>query len=241
MNPEIIARLNKEFDKKNPREVLEFFIRKHHGRITLANSMGVEDQVLTDMVMKIDKSVPVFTLDTGRMFPETYDLIARTNEHYGTRLNVFFPDNGRVEEMVNSKGINLFYESTENRKLCCHIRKIEPLKRALKGMDVWITGLRREQSVTRLATDLVEWDEGNGLIKLNPLADWIEQQVWDYIREHNVPYHALHDQGFPSIGCQPCTRSVKPGDDVRSGRWWWENPESKECGLHNRPNKTTSS
>lgn len=235
MNPDIIAKLNKEFEKKSTQEILGFFVRKHHGRITLANSMGAEDQVLTDMIMGIDKSVPVFTLDTGRMFPETYDLIATTNEHYGTRLKVFFPENTRVEEMVNSLGINLFYDRVENRKLCCHIRKIEPLKRALEGMDVWITGLRREQSITRLAIGVVEWDEGNGLIKLNPLADWTEQQVWEYVMLHKVPVHSLHDKGFPSIGCQPCTRAVKTGEDVRSGRWWWENPESKECGLHNKP------
>ena len=134
--------------------------------------------------------------------------------------------------MVNSKGINLFYESVDNRKLCCHIRKIEPLSRALSGNEVWITGLRREQSPTR--TDLMhaEWDEGNQIIKVNPLLDWTEQEVWDYIRLHKIPYNSLHDQGFPSIGCQPCTRAVQPGEDLRSGRWWWENPTTKECGLH---------
>jgi phosphoadenosine phosphosulfate reductase len=237
MNKDILQRLNKDFEGKSPEEILAFFVRKHKGKITLANSLGAEDQVLTHMLEAIDPSVPIFTLDTGRMFPETYDLIEETNKRYNIQLRIMFPDRERVEEMVNTRGLNLFYESVENRKLCCHIRKIEPLKRALKGMEMWITGLRREQSVTRLATGFVEWDEGNGLLKLNPLADWTNDQVWDYIRKHNIPYHALHDQGFPSIGCQPCTRAVKDGEDIRSGRWWWEQPESKECGLHNKPNK----
>jgi phosphoadenosine phosphosulfate reductase len=237
MNTEVLTKLNKDFEGKSPEEILAFFVRKHKGKITLANSMGAEDQVLTHMLVAINPEVPVFTLDTGRMFSETYDLIDETNNRYNMKLRVMFPERERVEEMVNTRGLNLFYESIENRKLCCHIRKIEPLKRALKGMEVWITGLRREQSVTRLGTGIVEWDEGNGLIKINPLADWTEKQVWDYIRENNVPYHALHDKGFPSIGCQPCTRAVKDGEDVRSGRWWWEQPENKECGLHNRPKK----
>lgn len=237
MNKVIVQKLNKDFEGKSPEEILSFFVRKHKGKITLANSMGAEDQVLTHMLVAIDPEVPVFTLDTGRIFSETYDLIDETNKRYNMKLRVMFPERERVEEMVNSRGLNLFYESVENRKLCCHIRKIEPLKRALRGMEAWITGLRREQSVTRLGTGIVEWDEGNGLIKINPLADWSEKQVWDYIKENIVPYHALHDKGFPSIGCQPCTRAVKEGEDVRSGRWWWEQPESKECGLHNRPKK----
>lgn len=237
MDKEFIQKINKEFEGKSPREILTFFLEKYNGKITLANSLGAEDQVLTDMIVGIDPTVPIFTLDTGRMFPETYDLIQRTNAHYNISLRVMFPERQRVEEMVNTKGLNLFYESVENRKLCCNIRKIEPLKRALEGMEMWITGLRREQSVTRLATGIVEWDEGNGLLKLNPLADWTNEQVFDYIRQHHVPYHALHDKGFPSIGCQPCTRAVAEGDDIRSGRWWWEQPESKECGLHNRPVK----
>lgn len=235
MNNEILALLNKEFEGKTAEEILAFFVKKHKGKITLANSMGAEDQILTHMLVSIDPDVPIFTLDTGRMFPETYDLINKTNEHYNIKLQVYFPEKERVEEMVNFRGINLFFDSVENRKLCCHIRKIEPLKRALQGIDVWITGLRREQSVTRFGTHIVEWDEGNDLIKLNPLAGWTEKQVWDYIYEHKVPYHVLHKKGFPSIGCQPCTRAVKAGDDIRAGRWWWEKPESKECGLHNRP------
>jgi len=197
--------------------------------------LGAEDQVLTDMVMHIDPEVRVFTLDTGRMFPENYDLIDKTNQAYRMKMDVFFPDYRKVEEMVSERGINLFYNSIENRKLCCHIRKIEPLKRALSELDIWICGLRSDQAVTRINTKLLEWDETNGLLKLNPLADWSHEQVWDYIRKKNVPYNVLHDKGFLSIGCQPCTRAIEAGEDVRAGRWWWEKPESKECGLQNQP------
>jgi phosphoadenosine phosphosulfate reductase len=187
------------------------------------------------MVMHIDPEVRIFTLDTGRMFPENYDLIDKTNQVYRMKMDVFFPDYRKVEEMVSERGINLFYNSIENRKLCCHIRKIEPLKRALSELDIWICGLRSDQAVTRINTKLLEWDETNGLLKLNPLADWSHEQVWDYIRKKNVPYNILHDKGFLSIGCQPCTRAIEAGEDVRAGRWWWEKPESKECGLHNQP------
>ena len=231
---EIAEELNKEFRGQNPEEVIKAMLERFNGKIALASSMGAEDQVLTDMVLNADKNADIFTLDTGRVFPETYDLIQRTNSRYGINIRVMFPDHKRVEEMVNSKGINLFYDSVENRKLCCHIRKIEPLQRALSTLDVWITGLRRSQSVTRTNGQMIEWDENNGLIKFNPLIDWSEEDVWDYIHENNVPYHRLHDKGFPSIGCQPCTRAIEPGEDVRAGRWWWENPELKECGLHAR-------
>ena len=149
-------------------------------------------------------------------------------------MQVFFPDHQKIEAMVNSKGINLFYESVENRKLCCNLRKIEPLKRAFDGLKVWICGLRREQSVTRNTMQKVEWDEANGLIKLNPLIDWSETDVWNFIQSNKIPYNPLHDKGFPSIGCLPCTRAIIPGEDIRAGRWWWENPETKECGLHKR-------
>jgi phosphoadenosine phosphosulfate reductase len=173
-------------------------------------------------------------LDTGRLFPETYDLIERTSNKYGINLSVYFPDSEQVEAMVNTKGINLFYHRVENRKECCGVRKIQPLKRAFKELNAWICGLRREQSVTRTDMQIVEWDENNGLIKINPLINWTEEEVWNYARENKVPYNVLHDKGFPSIGCQPCTRAIEPGEDVRAGRWWWENPESKECGLHKR-------
>lgn len=233
-NEDLIRSLNERFEGCSPEEVIKWFVENYKGKIALSSSLGAEDQVLTDMVARIDKDVKIFTLDTGRLFYETYDLIEKTSLRYKIKLAVYFPNPSRVEAMVNKKGINLFYESVENRKECCHIRKIEPLKRAFADLDVWICGLRRDQSVTRHSNQLVEWDETNGLIKLNPLIEWTEQQVWDYIKTNGVPYNVLHDKGFPSIGCQPCTRAVMPGEDVRAGRWWWENPESKECGLHNR-------
>ena len=217
---------------KSPEEVLRYFLAEYKGRIGLASSLGIEDQVLTDMICKICPETRIFTLDTGRLFPETYSLIERTNMTYGIKLELFFPDYRRVEDMVAGHGVNLFYESIEKRRMCCHVRKLEPLKRAFAGLDVWICGLRHEQSVTRATDTLVEWDETNEMIKVNPLINWTEAQAWEYIRQHTVPYNKLHDQGFPSIGCQPCTRAIKPGEDVRAGRWWWEDPEHKECGLH---------
>lgn len=224
--------LNVQFSNKSPEEVLTFFLREYKGKIAFASSLGAEDQVITKMIADIDSSARIFMLDTGRLFPQTYSLVERTKEHFNINIEIFFPDFDVIEKMVNAKGINLFYESLENRKECCHNRKIKPLKRALNNLDVWISGLRREQSVTRSGVEMAEWDETNGLMKLNPLVNWSETQVWDYIKINNIPYNSLHDHGFPSIGCQPCTRAIKPGEDVRSGRWWWENPENKECGLH---------
>jgi phosphoadenosine phosphosulfate reductase len=229
---ERVAALNDRFEGAAPVEILRHFLSDFNGKIALSTSLGAEDQVLTEMVVSINPSVRIFTLDTGRMFPETYDAIEMTNARYKVNIEVFFPDYRQVEEMVREKGINLFYESIENRKLCCHIRKIEPLKRALAGLDVWISGLRRAQSVTRENLHTVEWDENNNMIKVNPLINWSEEEVWEYIKQKNIPYNKLHDKGFPSIGCQPCTRAVEPGEDIRAGRWWWENPENKECGLH---------
>lgn len=229
---ELIDNLNKKLEGAGTQEVLKYFLDRYKGNIAFASSMGAEDQVITQMMAGIDRKAKIFTLDTGRMFPETYDIIERTNARYKINIGIYFPDREQVENMVREKGVNLFYESIENRKQCCHIRKIVPLRRALNGLDAWISGLRRSQSVTRKDIRLVEWDEGNGLIKVNPLVDWTEEQVWDYIHEHNIPYNKLHDQGFPSIGCQPCTRAVEPGEDVRAGRWWWEMPDKKECGLH---------
>ena len=234
MNKEKVLSLQSKVVGKSTLEVLDWFLGEYKGKIALASSMGAEDQVLTDMIVKIDLAVKIFTLDTGRLFYETYELIEKTNLRYKINVDIYFPDSSQVQQMVNTKGINLFFQSIENRKECCNVRKIEPLKRAFKGLEVWICGLRREQSSTRTQNQLVEWDESNGLIKLNPLIDWTEQQVWDYIKQNNVPYNILHDKGFPSIGCQPCTRAIFPGEDGRAGRWWWENPETKECGLHNR-------
>lgn len=228
----LTGELNNLLNPDFPEDTLRYFTQKYKGKIALATSMGCEDQVLTHMIAGIDNSTKIFTLDTGRLFPETYDLIEKTNARYKINIEVYFPRQQQVEEMVKEKGINLFYYSIENRKRCCHVRKIEPLKRAFQGLEVWICGLRKNQSVTRVNNKLVEWDEQNDLIKVNPLINWTEEQVWEYIRANNVPYNTLHDKGFPSIGCQPCTRAIMPGEDVRSGRWWWEKPEEKECGLH---------
>lgn len=234
ISKEKIQELNAAFEKKTPQEVLSFFLREYKGRIALSSSLGIEDQVLTHIVCNIDSSSRIFTLDTGRLFPETYTLIDKTNKHFGINIEVFFPDARRVEEMVRSKGINLFYDSIENRKECCKVRKLDPLKRAFSDLEVWICGLRKDQSITRFYSQMVEWDEVNGLIKINPLINWNEKLVWEYINIHHIPYNELHDKSFPSIGCQPCTRAVAKGEDIRSGRWWWEAPEHKECGLHKR-------
>jgi phosphoadenosine phosphosulfate reductase len=234
MTKEQIDDLNVRFSNLQPEEILKYFLDNFKGKIALSSSMGGEDQVLTHMVSHIDKTARIFTLDTGRLFPETYELIDATNKKYDISIEVFFPDYNRVQQMVKEKGMNLFYKSVENRKECCNIRKIEPLQRALKGLDVWICGLRKDQSVTRFYSQLVEIDENNNLIKLNPLINWTEQQVFDYIKSNSVPYNELHDKGFRSIGCQPCTRAISATDDIRAGRWWWETPEGKECGLHAR-------
>lgn len=229
----MIKELNKRFKNEPVDEVLSFFLKKYKGKIAFASSLGAEDQVLTHLIASVDPEAKIFTLDTGRLFQETYDLLERTNSRYKIKMEVYFPESHQVEKMVHEKGINLFYESVENRKLCCHIRKVEPLRRALKGMDIWITGLRREQSLNRNKMELIEEDESHkGKLKLNPLIDWTHEMVWNFIREHNIPYNTLHDKGFPSIGCLPCTRSIEPGEDVRAGRWWWEMEGKKECGLH---------
>ena len=203
--------------------------------VALSSSFGAEDMVLIDMLMRVNSRARIVTLDTGRLPQETYNVMDATRERYGAAIEVFFPQAGAVQSMVAEHGLNLFYHSVDFRKMCCGVRKMEPLRRALAGLDAWITGLRREQSVTRTAVHKIEWDELNQLIKINPLADWTEDDVWTYIRENNVPYNALHDRGYRSIGCEPCTRAVEPGEDQRAGRWWWEHPETKECGLHVAP------
>lgn len=204
-------------------------------RAALSSSLSFEDQTVTQLMVATDKEhTRVFTLDTGRQFQENYELIDRTEMTYGIRIEVFFPDFRKVQEMVRAHGINLFYDSIELRHLCCNIRKIEPLKRALEGVEVWITGLRRSQSVTRANMQMVEYDADDDVLKLNPLVLWSEQDVKEYVRANAIPYNKLHDQGFPSIGCQPCTRAVRDGEDVRAGRWWWEDPDKRECGLHAR-------
>lgn len=228
----LIKELNEQLQGLTALEVLTYFIKEYDGKLALGSSLGAEDQVLTDMIAKVDKSTKIFTLDTGRVFPETYQTLHETNEKYGINIEIYFPNSERVERMVNEKGINLFYKNIENRKTCCNVRKIEPLSRAMTDVDVWVTGIRREQSITRILTEVVEYDHINKKIKINPLLEWSEDDLWDYIKENKVPYNKLHDKGFPSIGCEPCTRAVEEGEDVRAGRWWWETPEQKECGLH---------
>lgn len=233
-NAELTKKLNDGWSNMSTEDILSSALSEFGDSLVFASSMGAEDQVITHIIGKNRLPVEIITLDTGRIFPETYDLIHRTNSRYGNIIKVIFPERPEVEEMVNSKGIDLFYESIENRKLCCKIRKINPLTRILKGKQAWITGLRRSQSLTRSEMNLVEWDTAFDLVKINPLIEWSEEKVWNTINEHNIPFNVLHTQGYPSIGCQPCTRAISHGDDLRSGRWWWENPETKECGLHKK-------
>lgn len=229
---ENINELNILFEKGSAEEILKYFSDKYGNRAGLSSSFSIEDQVITHMLTGITTEPKIFTLDTGRLPYETYNLIDKTIELYKTKIDVYFPDYKQVEIMVKEKGINLFYNSIEDRKRCCNIRKIEPLKRALANYDIWITGLRKEQSVTRENMKYVEYDENFSIIKVNPLINWSEKEVWDYINKNNIPYNQLYKQNYRSVGCAPCTRAVKEGGSIRDGRWWWENPDTKECGLH---------
>lgn len=217
-------------------EGLALFAEFFPDQVVFSSSLGQEDQVLTDIIFRNDLPVKVFTIDTGRLFNETYDLLERTNARYKRNIQVYFPESADVEEFVVRKGINAFYESVENRKACCYIRKVKPLNRALTGAKVWVTGLRADQSVNRKDMPMIEWDEEKKLYKYNPLIRWSYEEILQYIADFNVPYNRLHDQGFISIGCAPCTRAIKPGEDARAGRWWWENSQ-KECGLHSAKEK----
>jgi phosphoadenosine phosphosulfate reductase len=207
-------------------------IQRRYAPAAFANSLGAEDMVLTDLLARHAPGIGIFTLDTGRLPVETYELVEKVREYYGISLTVYYPNAQALERYVNANGINAFYRSIELRRACCHLRKVEPLKRALSGKRAWITGLRRDQAATRGGLAASSFDADNGLWKFNPLIDWSHLDVWTYIRERGVPYNALHDRGYPSVGCAPCTRAITAGEDVRAGRWWWEAPESKECGLH---------
>jgi phosphoadenosine phosphosulfate reductase len=221
------------FEVRSAEAILRWAHDTYGNRVAFASSFGAEDVVVIDLIAKAAPGLRVFTLDTGRLHDETYDVMDRIRRRYGLGIEVYFPDRGKVEALENSKGFFSFRESIENRKECCGIRKVEPLRRALATVDAWVTGLRREQAVTRTRLEKAEVDNAfGGILKLNPIADWTQKQVWDYIRTRDLPYNLLHDRGFPSIGCAPCTRAVAPGEDVRAGRWWWETPEQKECGLH---------
>lgn len=236
MNSQIEV-LNAQFKEASIDTVLNYFLQTYKGKIAQASSFGAEDQVLSDLILRNDPEGKIFTLDTGRLPEETYMVMDQTNQKYGIKIEVYFPDLLDVEVLYKTQGINGFREDVNNRKWCCHVRKLAPLKRAVRNLDVWITGLRRSQSPTRESMRLVEWDEANALIKLNPLIEWSEEKIWSYIKSYKIPYNALHDQGYPSIGCAPCTRAIAEGEDIRAGRWWWENPEHKECGLHLRGEK----
>jgi len=223
-----------DLEKKSAEEILNWALKNFGSKIALASSFQCEESVLIDMLYKIaGKNFRVFTLDTGRLNEETYEVMERIREKYSITIESQFPDREAVENLEREKGLYSFRESVENRKECCHIRKVVPLNRALAGLDAWITGLRAEQSVMRAATPKIQEDvPRKGIVKFNPLVDWTTAQVWDYIKVNQVPYNQLHDRGYPSIGCAPCTRAVKEGESIRSGRWWWEDPEHKECGLH---------
>lgn len=223
-------------EKSGPADGLKWLAEKFPAQVVLSSSLGQEDQVITDIIYRNKIPIQVFTLDTGRLFYETYDLIERTNARYKTSLKVYFPDAADVETFVTEKGVNSFYESVENRKECCFIRKVKSLNRALVGAKVWITGLRAEQSENRKEMPIVEWDEARQLYKFNPLINWSYEELLKYIADNNVPYNPLHDKGFISIGCAPCTRAIEPGEDARAGRWWWETSK-KECGLHTHDTK----
>ena len=232
MSEDIINKLQNELGGKDAVDVLKAAALKYQDKIVFASSLGAEDQVITYLIAEHNIDIPIFTLDTGRLFNESYDLIADTEKKYDVKIQTFFPEREDVESMVAEKGVNLFYESIENRKQCCKVRKMVPLGRALAPNDAWVCGLRKDQSVTREGMGVAEWDGNHGMVKFNPLIDWSEQDVWDFIKKNNIPYNKLHDEGFLSIGCASCTRAVQPGEDVRAGRWWWESPEQKECGLH---------
>lgn len=225
----------KDFEAKSPEELLRWSMDQYGDKAGLASSFGMEDMVLIDMIAKLNGPLTIFTLDTGRLHEETYELMDRVRSKYGLEIKTYFPDRDKVENLVREKGFFSFRESVDNRKECCYIRKVEPLNRALGELKAWITGLRRSQGVTRTDIPKVMEDADHPpLIKINPLAEWTEEQVMNYIIENNVPINILHKRNYPSIGCAPCTRPVEHGEDIRAGRWWWENPEHKECGLHQR-------
>ncbi|MGY6741992.1 MAG: phosphoadenylyl-sulfate reductase [Cecembia sp.] len=228
-----LHKLSLKIDSLSPAEGLAFLSDLFYGKVVFSTSLGQEDQVITQLIAAHQLPITIFSLDTGRLFPETLDLLARTESKYKTKIKVYYPERESVETLVDKIGINGFYESVENRKSCCHVRKVEPLQRALKGNSIWVTGLRAEQSANRLGMKKLEWDVVNNIIKYNPLLDWTYDQMLDYIETHQIPYNPLHDSNFISIGCAPCTRAIQPGEDPRAGRWWWE-ASKKECGLHGK-------
>ena len=228
--------IQQDFESQSAEQLLRWAAESFSPKIALASSFGAEDVAVIDLLSKIQPKISIFTLDTGRLPEETYEVMEQVRQRYGVEIVSFFPDTAAVEKLEREKGFYSFRQSVENRKECCGIRKVEPLNRALAGLEAWVTGLRRGQAVTRAALPKVETDAAHGgIAKINPIADWSAEQVWDHIRKNQVPYNKLHDRNYPSIGCAPCTRAVRPGEEIRAGRWWWELPEHKECGLHFKP------
>lgn len=227
-----ISNIKELLSGKQGVELLEAIAEHYPNQVVFSTSFGIEDQIITDWIGKSKVNIAVFTLDTGRLFKETYSLWSRTVKRYALKIDTYYPNTEQIQEFVSQKGPNAFYESVENRKTCCYIRKVEPLQRALRGAKIWITGIRAEQSANRHDMDYIEYDQVNDIIKIHPLFDWTFDMVNDYIKGERIPYNVLHDKGFPSIGCAPCTRAVQEGEDFRAGRWWWEDQSKKECGLH---------
>ena len=242
VSPPDIQEVAARYESEGAEEVIRWALDTFGARVAISSSFQADGMAVLDMAYRIDPNVRIFTVDTGRLPQETYDLIDRVREHYGIKVDVFYPDRDELAQMVGRHGVNPFYRSVSLRMLCCGIRKVEPLKRALNGLDAWITGLRRAQSGTRASIGKIEVDASHGgIIKVNPLADWTQEQVWDYIRSRGVPYNELYDKGYTSIGCVPCTRPTRPGEDPRAGRWWWESGFPKECGIHVSPTGNVSS
>ena len=230
---EDVKSLNREFERSSPEDVLSWASQNLGSSVALATSFQVQGMVLVDMFAKTDPEARIFTLDTGRLHSHTYDAMEKTREKYDINIEVLFPDTSEVEEMVTSRGVNLFYKSVENRRLCCQVRKTNPLNVFLKTLDAWITSIRADQTEQRADSTKFEIDYLHGrMLKINPILDWTIDEVWDYVRKNDVPYNKLHDMGYPSIGCAPCTRAIEKGEDPRAGRWWWEQDSDKECGIH---------
>ncbi|GGN01861.1 phosphoadenosine phosphosulfate reductase [Dyadobacter beijingensis] len=229
---ETLASLNAAIEGKSEIESLSILADLFPGEVVFSTSLGYEDQVISDLILKNNINIGIFTLDTGRLFAETYMTLQKTNNRYDTKIKVYYPQTEAVENMVSTKGPLSFYESIENRKECCFIRKVEPLNRALKGAKIWVTGIRAEQSGNRHDMPRLEWDEAHQLFKFHPILDWTFEEVKQYVKSNGIPYNPLHDKGFVSIGCAPCTRAIQEGEDFRAGRWWWEDESKKECGLH---------
>jgi phosphoadenosine phosphosulfate reductase len=227
-----ITHINELIKGQTPENALRVLAAAFPGKVVFSTSLGYEDQVITHFIFSNSTPIKIFTLDTGRLFNETYSVLQSTLERYKKPIKVYYPQTAAVENLLSEKGPLSFYESIENREECCFIRKVEPLQRALKGNEIWITGIRAGQSANRKDMPAVEWDETNSIVKFHPILNWTFEEVKRYIKQHNIPYNALHDKGFVSIGCSPCTRAVKPDEDFRAGRWWWEDKSKKECGLH---------